>query len=113
MRQVQLFFTTAIFGGLGAAVGSILGHSMGKAGLYTGAVLGGIVFIALAVRLAIWRSWIPRSQLTPTLIGGEVGFLVAAPLAVQMLSSPVGPIMSTILIGAGALVGSRREITRQ
>lgn len=105
---MKIFFLTAFLGGLGAALGSILGNAFGKPGLYAGAVLGGLIAVALAVYIALRLRWISRANLAPTLIGGEVGFLVAAPIAVQMLSSPIGPILSTGLIGLGALIGSRR-----
>jgi hypothetical protein len=38
-----------------------------------------------------------------------VGFLLAAAIAVRTLSSPVGPVLSTLLIGTGALVGAARR----
>jgi hypothetical protein len=104
---MRIFFLTAILGGLGAAAGSIIGRGFGDRGLYTGAVVGGMVATAFAVWLAVRLAWIERRNFQPALWGGEIGFLVAAPIAVQMLASPIGPILSTVLIGAGALVGSR------
>lgn len=104
---MRIFFVTAILGGLGAAAGSILGNGFGGKGLYAGAVIGGIAATAFAVWLEVKLAWIERRNFRAALWGGEIGFLVAAPVAVQMLSSPIGPILSTALIGAGALVGSR------
>lgn len=104
---MRIFFLTALLGGFGAAAGSMIGERFDTKGLYAGAVLGGIVAVAFAVWLAVRLAWIERRNFRPALWGGEIGFLVAAPVAVQMLSSPIGPILSTVLIGAGALVGSR------
>ena len=106
---MRIFFVTAFLGGLGAALGSVLGHRFGQTGLYAGAVVGGIAAVAFAVWLAARLAWIEGRNFRPALLGGEIGFLVAAPVAVQMLSSPVGPILSTALIGGGALIGSRLE----
>ena len=104
---MKVFFVTSFLGGVGAVVGSILGNAFGGKGLYVGAVMGGIVAVAFAVWLAARLAWFDRRNFRAALVGGEVGFLVAAPIAVQMLSSPIGPIVSTALIGLGALVGSR------
>jgi hypothetical protein len=41
-------------------------------------------------------------------LGAAIGFLLACAVAANTLSSPVGPIMSTLLIGVGAVLGSSR-----
>jgi hypothetical protein len=41
-------------------------------------------------------------------LGAALGFIAAATVAVNTLSSPIGPVFSTALIGVGALVGARR-----
>jgi hypothetical protein len=104
---MKVFFVTSFLGGVGAVVGSILGNAFQGKGLYVGAVIGGMIAVASAVWLAARLTWFDRRNFRPALLGGEIGFLVAAPIAVQMLSSPIGPIASTALIGLGALVGSR------
>ena len=106
---MRIFFLAAVLGGIGAAGGSVIGQRFGGKALYAGALVGGMVAVAFAVWLAVRLVWIERVNFRPALWGGEIGFLVAAPVAVQMLSSPIGPILSTVLIGAGALVGSRVE----
>lgn len=106
---MRIFFLAAVLGGVGAAGGSMIGQSFGGKGVYAGAVVGGMIAVAFAVWLAARLAWIERRNFRPALWGGEIGFLIAAPVAVQMLSSPIGPIFSTVLIGAGALVGSRVE----
>ena len=108
MNRAALFLVACALGGLGGALGSIVGHAFGKGGLWAGGILGGLLSSMLIARIALWRRWIARSQYWPTVLGTVLGFLAACAVAVNTLSSPVGPIMSTLLIGAGALLGSSR-----
>jgi hypothetical protein len=50
---------------------------------------------------------IPPDRVWHTRIGTGVGFLIAALIATNTLSSPIGPVASTLLIGAGAVLGVR------
>ena len=108
MNRAALFFVACALGGLGGAVGSIVGNAFGNGGLWAGGILGGLLASMLIARIALARRWIVRSQSWPTALGTAIGFLVACAVAVNTLSTPVGPIMSTLLIGAGALLGSGR-----
>jgi hypothetical protein len=108
LNRVALFFLACVLGGAGGALGSIAGHAFGNAGLWAGGVLGGLLASMLVARIALWRRWIIRSQYWLTALGTAIGFLVACAIVVNTLSSPVGPIMSTLLIGAGAVLGSLR-----
>jgi hypothetical protein len=108
MNRAALFLVACAFGGFGGALGSIVGHAFGKGGLWAGGILGGLLASMLVARIALWRHWIVRSQLWPTALGAAAGFGVACTIAVNTLSSPIGPIMSTLLIGAGAVLGSIR-----
>lgn len=107
MRLLKLFVLSCFLGGLFAALGSILGHAFGTRGLYAGGVIGGILGAFAATAVARWRGWIAADRFLPTALGGSTGFLAAAYLAVTHLSSPVVPILSTVLVGTGALLGSR------
>jgi hypothetical protein len=107
MRHLRFFVTTCILGGAGGLLGSVLGAAFGGRGLFVGGFLGGIVTAPISARLALWRGWISRSQYWPTAAGAGAGFVAAALVAVNTLSSPVGPILGTSLVGAGALVGAR------
>jgi len=108
MNRAALFLIACALGGLGGALGSMVGHSFGKGGLWVGGILGGLLASVLIARIALWRRWIMRSQYWPTVLGTAVGFLLACAVAVNTLSSPIGPIMSTLLIGVGAVLGSLR-----
>jgi hypothetical protein len=107
MQTVLFFISMCLLGGLGGLLGSILGASLGSTGLFVGGFLGGILIAPLAARVAMWRGWIERAQFWPTAAGTAIGFVAAALVAVNTLSSPVGPILGTSLIGIGALIGAR------
>jgi hypothetical protein len=108
MNRVALFFLACALGGVGGALGSVAGHTFGRAGLWAGGILGGLLASMLIGRIALWRRWIVRSQYRPTVLGAVIGFFIACAVAVNTLSSPIGPIMSTLLIGAGAVLGGIR-----
>ena len=113
MARVWLFIVMCIVGGLGAAVGSVVGHSFGSRGLFIGAVVGGLLAVGLGARFAAWRGWIVQSQWRMTTLGGMLGFLLAAFIATRTLSSPVGPVLSPLLIGAGAVLGAAIGASRR
>jgi hypothetical protein len=108
MNRAALFLVACALGGLGGALGSMVGHLFGKGGLWAGGILGGLLASVLIARIALWRRWILRSQYWPTVLGTAVGFLLACVVVVNTLSSPIGPILSTLLIGVGANLGSIR-----
>lgn len=105
--RIYLFVAASVLTGLGGALGSILGNSFGRRGLWAGGVIGGLVAAVVVARIATWRRWITPTQFWGTALGTAVGFVVAAAVAVNTLSSPVGPILSTTLAGIGALLGAR------
>ena len=106
MNRATLFFVACALGGVGGALGSMVGHAFGKGGLWAGGILGGLIASMLIARIAVWRHWIVRSQFWPTVLGAAIGFLAACAVAVNTLSSPIGPILSTLLVGAGAVIGA-------
>lgn len=107
MSGVLLFVLSSFLGGLGGALGSMVGSSMGRTGLWIGGVVGGLLGAAGAVAVAKRRRWIASGQARATTVGAMAGFLAAAAIAVNTLSSPVGPILSSGLTGIGALLGAR------
>jgi len=105
--RLRLFLTTCVLGGFGGFLGSVVGSLFGQTALFIGGFLGGVLVAPLSAKLALWRSWIAPSQYWPTAIGAAIGFVAAAVVAVNTLSSPVGPALSPVLVGLGALAGSR------
>jgi hypothetical protein len=104
---MRLFLVSCFFGGLGGLLGSIVGHAGGQTGLRIGGVLGGILGSIAGVGVARWRRWVTVAQFPTAAAGAAIGFLLAAAIAVNTLSSPIGPIVSTTLIGLGAVIGAR------
>src|SRR5215216_5917128 len=104
---MRLFLLLTVAGGAGGMVGSIVGAAAGKRGLFIGGVIGGLIAAPLASFLAARLGWIDRRETRGTALGAAFGFLAAAAVAVNTLSSPIGPILSTLLVGAGGLVGRR------
>ncbi len=103
-----LFLVTWLLGGAGAVVGSMIGGAFGDHPLFIGALLGGMLAIVGAVRLAEWRNWIARPSRMRVTVGAILGFIVAAAIATRTLSSPIGPALSSLLVGVGAVLGNRR-----
>lgn len=107
MKRIWLFLHTCVLGGVLAFLGSVLGNAFGDTGLFVGALLGGVLGVALA-------AWIGRGRLFETeafgrvVAGGVVGFGLAAGIATSNLHTPVIPLLSIGLIGAGAVLGSVR-----
>jgi len=106
MMRARLFVLALVLGGAGGVVGSILGGAFGQRGLFIGGFVGGVLIAPVTAIVARWRGWIAARQVRATALGAALGFLLAATIAVNTLSSPVGPVLSTLLIGAGALVGA-------
>ena len=108
MRRFWLFALISGLGGLGAFLGSTLGNAAGKTGLFVGAMLGGAIAIALGVRLAARLALVPQTRIAHATLGALGGFALAALVAVNTLSSPLGPVLSVVLIGLGAIFGAAR-----
>ena len=102
-----LFVLLVAAGGAGAFAGSVLGGLLGSRALFIGAVAGGVVGSGMAPVLAgKWR-WLEPGEVVWTAAGAVAGFLTAALVAVNTMASPVGPVLSTLLIGVGGLAGRR------
>lgn len=107
MKLVLLFLLMCLLAGVGGAAGSMLGHALGPGGLITGGILVGALFVIGGGFLATRWGWIRIPQRMWTVVGGVVGFVLAVLVALSTLSSPFGPILSTALVGIGAVLGSR------
>jgi hypothetical protein len=105
LKNILLFFVVCGLAGVCIFLGSVLGHSLGKVGLFSGAVIGGIAGVALAVWLTARLGLLDRRNSRVTFLGGIVGFIVAAAIAVNNLHGPLIPMASVTLIGLGALIG--------
>ena len=107
MKNAALFLTATLLGGVGGFAGSVLGGAFGKGALFAGGFIGGVLIAPLTAWVARRRQWIDASRFWPVAVGAAAGFVVAATIAVNTLSSPVGPAVATIFTGLGALAGAR------
>jgi hypothetical protein len=105
LKSVLLFLIVCGLAGVCIFLGSVLGHSLGKVGLFSGAVIGGIVGVAGAGWLTVRLGVLDRANFGVTFLGGVVGFIIAAVIAVNNLHGPLVPMASVALIGLGALIG--------
>jgi hypothetical protein len=105
LKNIVLFLIVCGLAGVCIFLGSVLGHRLGKVGLFSGAVIGGIVGVAVAVWLTVRLGVLDRANLGVTFLGGVVGFIIAAVIAVNNLHGPFIPMASVALIGLGALIG--------
>ena len=105
MNKLALFVTASLVGGLGGFVGSALGNAFNA--LFAGGFIGGVALSPLTAWIGVKRGWIDAPRFWPVAAGAAIGFLAAATLAINTLSSPVGPVVATTLTGLGALAGAR------
>lgn len=112
MPALALFALTCLLSGALAVGGSILGNALGPAGLVGGGVAGGVLGVVGAALLARRAGWVRPEALGPTLGGGLAGFALAFAVAWSNLHSPVYPLLSEALVGAGAVLGSRLRRSR-
>jgi len=106
VKLAYVFVTMCVIGGIGGAVGSMVGHGLGRGGLLVGGFFGGALFVIAGGFLCVRLGWIRASQRFWTNAGGVLGFVLACMVALATLSSPVGPILSTLLVGTGAVFGA-------
>ena len=109
MGRIFLFFTAIILCGVGGALGSIVGNAFGKTGLWVGGIVGGLVASSISSWIAAKAGWITPERRARTSVGTAIGFLLAASIAVNTLSTPIGPLLSTLLAGIGAVMGAGRK----
>jgi hypothetical protein len=107
LKLMAAFLATWAFAGAGAVIGSILGHAAGKPGLFGGAIVGGVLGVAVAVSAVTKLHWLSPEDRGGALAGGIVGFGIAAPIAVTHLHTPVTPVLICGLAGVGLLLGVR------
>jgi hypothetical protein len=105
MRPFATVMLVWVVAGLGAVGASILGAALGPRELFVGAAMGGPLGAVAGVWMCVRLEWLSRAHHTAASIGAAAGFLVAIPIAVANLHSPVVPILSCSLAGAGALAG--------
>ena len=107
MKRLLLLVVSTIVTGAFAAIGSMAGHFLvSHLGVMLGGIVGGLFGAIFSARIAVRLKWIGHEDFYPTTFGAAIGFLAAAVIAMKTLSSPLGPILGSFLIGIGAVIGS-------
>ena len=113
-KNLLLFILVCGVTGISIVLGSVTGHrifgfivanDVGSAGLFSGAILGGIAGVAAGVWFAERAKLLDRASSRAALTGGLIGFALAALIATRNLHGPLIPIASTALIGVGTILG--------
>ena len=105
LKNLLLFLIVSALDAICILFGSFMGHSIPSIGLFAGAITGGIIGVALGVWLASRLRLLDRASYGATFLGGLIGFVVAAVIAVKNLRGPFIPMASVSLIGLGAILG--------
>jgi hypothetical protein len=106
LKYALLFIVVSGLDGLCILLGSIVGNGIfGRRGLFAGAIVGGIVGLVVALLSAVRLGLLDRHSYGVAFIGGVIGFLFAAVIAVNNLRGPIVPVMSTGLVGLGVILG--------
>jgi hypothetical protein len=106
MNLVKLSLLMIFLGGTGGAIGSMIGNQFGRGGVLGGGLLLGSALVVGAGYLGARWHWITVTQRLWAIIGGVLGFMLAVMVTLSTLSSPVAPLLSTLLIGIGAVLGA-------
>jgi hypothetical protein len=107
MKAAGVFIVLVIAAGMGAAVGSAVGSLIAHWVLFVGGTIGGLSGCWLGAWLSARMNWISKRSILAVTLGATVGFGCAVLIAVNTLHTPAGPILSTLLVGVGGLVGRR------
>jgi hypothetical protein len=105
LKDVLLFIIVCGVDGVCIFLGSVLGHGVSRAGLFAGAAFGGIFGVAAALFLSARLHLIERAVFGAAFLGGVVGFVIAAVVAVKNLHGPLIPVACVGLVGAGVIIG--------
>jgi hypothetical protein len=109
MKAAGVFIVLVIAAGMGAAVGSALGSLIAHRVLFVGGTIGGVTGSWLGAWLSARMNWIAERDTLAVALGATLGFACAVLIAVNTLHTPVGPMLSTLLVGFGGLLGRRRS----
>ena len=104
--MVKLALLMILLGGVGGAVGALVGTSLGPGGTIGGGLFVGMLFVVGAGYLAARWHWIAAGQRLWAILGGVFGLGMATMMFLSTLYSPVGHYVSPVLIGIGGALGA-------
>ena len=105
-KSALLFLLVCGLAGIATFLGSVVGHFFGTTGVFAGAIIGGIVGVFVANRIAVSRRILGPKRFPGATIGGILGLILAAEIATRNMSTPLVPVASILLIGLGAVFGA-------
>ena len=106
MSLLKLALLMVFLGGAGGVLGAMAGNALGRGGVLGGGLVGGMCLVVVGGVLAARWHWIKPAQRLWAILGGAFGVLLAAMVVLSTLSSPIAPVMGTLLIGTGAVLGA-------
>lgn len=107
MKTLLVFLLLSLLGGVGGGLGAMAGAELGRGLVFVLGILGGLALVVAGVYLAARWEWITPQQRRWTMVGGGLGLGIATLVTLTTIYSSLGPLLSTFLIGAGAVLGSR------
>ena len=106
MIKLKLFLEVCLICGLLIVGFSIMGSKLIRTnGIFIGAIAGGLLGIVIASRIAIYFSLAARSSFKSMVGFGVLGFILAIAICFYNFNNPIIVVMSTSLMGTGALLG--------
>ncbi|MEO5799012.1 MAG: hypothetical protein ABIZ70_14880 [Gemmatimonadales bacterium] len=105
LKRLRTFFLAWALTGLGGLAGALIGGRVGKQWFFDGGLAGGVIGLALGLAIATRRGWLPIRDRAGALIGGVVGFTIAAPISMAHFDNPITPLAACALVAAGVLLG--------
>ena len=105
MTRAKYFVLLMVVVGAFAVAGSALGAAVAHRFLFASGICAGLIGCFIGASLARRLGWIPSPATKFAAIGACIGFAAAAAIALKTLHTPLGPILSSLLIGLGGLIG--------
>ena len=115
-RSLVLLVGTSVLSGAIALGGMLVGGAVGNTpGLFVGSLAGGTTGVLSSGLIAAAAEYLPRPVVPSSIVGGILGFLMAAVLTIggsTSFGSAIVPFVSTFFVGAGFLLGRRYAARR-
>jgi hypothetical protein len=106
VNLLKLFLLTVLLGTVGGAFGFAMGSPVVAGGGLVGAFVLGGLFVVGAVYLASRWNWIAPHQRPWSIVGALFGFGLSCMAVLATIMSPIGFVLSSMLMGAGAVMGA-------
>ena len=106
MKRLKLFIEVCLVCGLLIVGFSVIGNKLIKTnGIFIGAIVGGFIGIFIASKIAIQFSLADKNSFKSIIGFCLLGFAIAIIICYYNFNNPIIVVMSTSLIGIGALLG--------